>query len=476
MQPTSLARSLALLFLPVCLCAQYPSLSPQKDIFNSSIQITQAQQRLGGINSTLANNLALALNFERSNFAHGPVASDSFYLVPPGSAAAAPGALLKLQADANTSAYTLPPNTAISRILFQTESINGSKVPASAYVLWPYLARTQPDGKFPIVAWAHGTSGATGNCAPSQYRNLLYQFATVFELVAQGYVVVAPDYIGLGVTKDSQGRPLVHPYFGSPSHANDLVYSVQAAKSAFPSLSKQFVVMGHSQGGGAAWSAAVRQAQTPVDGYLGAVVGSPVTNFFSRADIFGAAGEGFRATYLARTFSDLYPPFQLEDILTPAGVGRLRLTDEIQGCFNTATQLLADAGLVRPNWTENYHVRAWNNLTDPAGKAIAGPMLVLQGEGDTSVPFPVTSQAVHDTCTQHPDSQLQYATFAGVTHVPLMFASQRLWLNFIEARFTGTADAKGCRRSNYTSARPYQYYQKEQNWFIEFATNSYQTA
>ena len=455
--------------------AQYQALSPQTDTFGSSATITSDQQESAGINATVANNAAIALNFERSNFANGTVASEDFYHVPTNSSGAAPGTLLKLELDANTSAYTLPPNTAISRMLFQSESINGSKVPVSAYILWPYLPRMQSDG-FPVVAWAHGSSGALGNCAPSHYRNLLYQFASIFELAMQGYVVVAPDYVGLGVTNDAEGRPLVHPYFGSPSHANDLFYSVQAAQTAFSSLSKQFVVMGHSQGGGAAWAAAVRQAQTPIDGYLGVVVGSPVTNIIDMINYFGVNAEARAAAFIAQTLTNLYPNSTLGDILTPAGLGRWNLNVELDGCLSTGAELFAGQDFVYANWTSNANVQTYTNLTDPAGKPIAGPMLLLQGENDNAVPFPVTSASVQETCTLHPDSQLQYSTFANVSHVPVMFASQRLWLDFIEARFAGETVAKGCQRTNYSSARPYQYYQKEQSWFLEFATAAYETS
>ena len=473
----NLFPGLSVIFLLILLTyhqaySQYQALKPQTDTFNSSATITLAQQKSAGINATLANNLAVSLNFERSNFAHGLGSSDDFYHVPLGSAAAAPGTLLKLQLDANTNTYTLPPNTAISRILFQSESINGSKVPGSAYILWPYLPRTQTDG-LPVIAWAHGTSGLFANCAPSNYRNLLYQFATIFELALQGYVVVAPDYLGLGVSKDAQGKPLMHPYFGTPSHANDLFYSVQAARAAFPSLSKRFVVMGHSQGGGAAWAAAVRQAQRPVKGYLGAVVGSPVTDFIGLVKTTGSATV---AAFIARTLTSLYPSVKLSDILTPAGIGRLSLTAEIQGCLSTATELFADQDLAQPDWTNNQYVQSYNNLTNPAGRPIAGPMLVIQGDNDSSVPFPVVTDSVHETCRKFPDSQLHYSIFAGTSHVPAMFASQRLWLDFVEARFAGRAFGKGCRTTNYTSARAYQYYQKEQSWFVEYAVDAYETA
>ena len=447
--------------------AQYPLLQAQND--------TPHQQRQAGINATLAANVALALNFERSNFANGFVASDDFYDVPPKSAGAAPGTLLKLELDANASAYTLPPNTAISRIMFQSQSLNGSAVPVSAFILWPYLPRSLADG-YPIIAWAHGSSGGFGNCAPSHYRNLLYQFAAPFELALQGYVVVAPDYMGLGVTEDANANPLVLPYLGNPSHANDLFYGVQAAQSAFSTLSKQFVVMGHSEGGGAAWAAATRQAEKPVEGYLGTVVGSPLTDLAALVNYDGVNLEVRVASLISRTLSDLYPNFDPTNILTSAGIARSKLISEIQGCWNTGLELFADSGLAQANWTSTSYAQGYAKMINPSGKSVAGPMLVLQGEADSAVPFPVTTDSVARTCELYPDSTLEYMTFAGVDHVPVLFASQRLWLDWIEARFTGTKIAKGCQRTNYTSARPYQYYQKEQDWFVEFATAGYETA
>ena len=451
--------------------AEYALLHSQNDTFDSTATITPTQQQQAGINATLAANVAIALEFERSNFANGSVASEDFYDVPPASANAAPGTLLKLELDANTSAYTLPPNTAISRIMFQSEDLNGTAVPVSAYVLWPYLPRSQTDG-FPIVAWAHGSSGGFGNCAPSHYRNLLYQFAAPFELALQGYVVVAPDYLGLGVTEDAKGKPLVLPYLGSPSHANDLFYGVQAAQSAFSTLSHQFVVMGHSEGGGAAWAAATRQAEKPVPGYLGTVVGSPVTDLLALANSINAR----LPALITRTLSALHPTFDPAQILTSAGLARSKLNADLQGCWNTGLELFADSDLVQANWTSNPYARAYATLTNPSAKAFAGPMLILQGEADAAVPFPVTTASVAETCELYPDSALEYATFAGVDHVPVLFASQRLWLDWIGARFAGQEVVKGCRRGNYSSVRAYEDYQKEQTWFVEFATDAYETA
>lgn len=103
--------------------AQCQLLTPQTGTFASSASISAGQAAQASINASLANNIAIALNFERSNFAKGSVTSEDFYTVPKNAPGAAPGTLLKLQFDANTSAYTLPPNTALPHFIFQSETL-----------------------------------------------------------------------------------------------------------------------------------------------------------------------------------------------------------------------------------------------------------------------------------------------------------------------------------------------------------------
>lgn len=269
--------ALPIFFLLLAASAVVQSISPQSDAWNSSFALTSAQASAAGINATIANNVNVAVNFERTNWATGSVHNDTFYVVPANASQLAAGAVIKVEEYTNTSYYTLPPNTALSRIVFQSETLNGSTVPASAFVFWPYLSRRDPrTGKYAVVGWAHGTSGVFGECAPSHIRNLWYQYSAPYTLALQGYVVVAPDLAGLGIDRYADGTKIVHPYLSNPSHANDMFYSVEAAQKAWPeALSEYFVLMGHSQGGGAAWGAAQRQARRPVAGYLGAVAGSP---------------------------------------------------------------------------------------------------------------------------------------------------------------------------------------------------------
>lgn len=84
-----------------------------------------------------------------------------------------------------------------------------------------------------------------------------YGDAAPFTLALAGYAVVAPDYAGLGVSRtwDNSSSPIPHEYLASPAGGQDALYALRAAREAFEGkLSEDFVVMGHSQGGGVAVS------------------------------------------------------------------------------------------------------------------------------------------------------------------------------------------------------------------------------
>ena len=447
-------------------------ITPQCNDFDSHFTLTTEQISTAGITNLTVNNVEVALNFERTALAHG--LDDDFYTAPENSSTAPAGTLLKLEIDANTTLYTLPPNTALSRIIFQTETLNGTLAPASAYILWPYMPRIHKDG-YPVVAFAHGNSGVMGACAPSNFRSLQYMFAAPYPIVLDGYVVVAPDYVGKGVDKYADGSPLYNPILGSPSHANDLFYSVQAAQTAFSSLSKEFVVMGHSEGGGSAWAAAERQAVRPVEGYLGSVAGSPVTDTIAIAKLANGLVDDL-AILLVNSILGIWPNFNASEILTPAGEKLWKLLQEIQGCNAVDSEILTGTGLVKTDWLENFYVNAYGKLIKSGGAKIAGPLLVLQGEADNIVPYLQTSVAVNETCSAFGDSTLEYATFANVTHVPVLAAAQRLWLDWIRDRFAGIKIPGGCSAKRYVSARPYQYYQAETSYYLMWADAAYETA
>lgn len=452
----STARAWLLLLLPCVLSAVALNIS--------NPYISDDQVRQAGITRQIADTMGAAWKFEQSTWASGSVHSDAFYQTPSLNASAAPGTLLRVDEATNVSNYTLAPGTALSRILFQTRTLNGTAVPASAFVLWPYSPKKMAGGKVPVVAWAHGASGLFSNAGPSHLKGLSAQFAAPFILALQGYVVVGPDYAGLGVGRDARGNAVEHEFLSNPSQANDLFYSVQAAQTAFRQLSREFVVLGHSQGGGAAWAAAQRQAVEPVKGYLGAIAASPVTNLLDLPD---GGSLGIVVMFVLYSLQNLYPKFDYHDILTPQAARRWELFLQLQAGDGVSLSLFLGIPILQPIWRQNEFLRDFIARTANGGKPIAGPMLVLQGLADGTVDPGTTTRAVQNTCNKYPQSQLQFQTWEAVTHVPVMYTSQQVWLQWIEDRFGGRLVPSRCEEGSHSPVLAPQRYASDPNWIVE---------
>ena len=242
----------------------------------------------------------LGIAFESGSHAHTPL--DEFYSIPDKfNPSMEPGTLLRVETHTNLTNYTVPSGLTMSRIMYTSQNLNGTIVPASSFVLWPYAPFQYTDGdkwhgrryqkqqapsKFPLVAWAHGTSGQFANCAPSNYRSLQYHFMTSYSLALEGFAVVAADYAGLGVTTRPDGEQS-HEWLAGPSGANDVAYAITAVRRAFPDQLDEdgpFIAMGHSQGGNVAWSFAERQVKSPLPGYRGTISISPPTRILELVD------------------------------------------------------------------------------------------------------------------------------------------------------------------------------------------------
>lgn len=416
----------------------------------------------------LPNGVKESLEFERSNWTNGSVVDDPFYDAPQEAFDSPPGTLLKIEKDVDTSKYLIPPTASLSRFMYQSETLRGSKVPVSAYVLWPYSPRSQPDG-YPVVAWAHGTSGFDANAAPSHHKNLWQHFLCPYQIALQGYVVVATDYAGFGVQKYLSGQPIVHEYLASPSQANDLIHSVTAAQAAFPELSKSFVVIGHSQGGGAAWSVAQRAALTAIPGYIGAVAVSPYTDFLEEENDFSK----LLVPAMIPGLASVFPEFSPGELLTAEGEKRLQLVHQTSAAMTSAVAILSGVDVLKPNWKENKYFRQYQDLTSNGGKPIKGPLLITHGKLDPILSVAVVENAVKRTADLFPSAQIEYASLPNVTHVSALVASQRLWMDWIGDRFAGRAVEPTCHSHELACARPHGSQQSDQNWYLESATKPY---
>jgi pimeloyl-ACP methyl ester carboxylesterase len=166
------------------------------------------------------------------------------------------------------------------RVLYTSTNGLDNKTPitVSGAIYWPKGAA--PDGGWPIIAWAHGTTGIADVCAPSWIPRTSRDSDYLNAWLAQGYAIVATDYQGLGT-------PGGHPWNTTRPEAYSVLDSVRAALGAFPELSNSVVIVGQSQGGHAAVSAsllaneyasAVHLHGTVATGVPGAPPFAPETN------------------------------------------------------------------------------------------------------------------------------------------------------------------------------------------------------
>ena len=86
-----------------------------------------------------------------------------FYDTPESFAAdGKPGDLIRSE---KFDGYVIPQGAKATRILYGSKDSQGGLVVSSGVVLVP--PGEPPEGGWPVIAWAHGTSGAGRTCAPS---------------------------------------------------------------------------------------------------------------------------------------------------------------------------------------------------------------------------------------------------------------------------------------------------------------------
>jgi alpha-beta hydrolase superfamily lysophospholipase len=95
-------------------------------------------------------------------------------------------------------------------------------------------------------------------------KTMFYNWEGLYKYLTLGYAVVATDYAGLG----TEGR---HAYPDMLSNGNDVIFSVPAAHTALPNLSRRWVAVGHSQGGLSSLGVAQIEAEIKDRDFLGTV-------------------------------------------------------------------------------------------------------------------------------------------------------------------------------------------------------------
>ena len=345
-----------------------------------------------------------------------------------------PGNLLRSEASAD---YQLPAGASAVRILYQSLDAAGSPVAASAAVLVP--AGQKPAAGWPVIAWAHGTSGVARQCAPSAMKNVYYGGLGLFEFLKAGFAIVAVDYRGLG----TEGP---HQYLNKVAQSNDVIYAVPAARAAVPDLGDKWVVDGHSQGGLAAWGVAEQQAVLKQPGYLGAisVAGATLHDGWLVANPDTTEDAAFYAAWLVYGIQARFPEFKPDDALTPVGAKHYEAITT-KGCWLHGSTLYSGTTypeMLKPRWSENPWVQKFFAENRAGAKPIRGPLLAIAGEGDKAVPLGAVRDVVDRACRN--GQPVDMRTYPGLDHGPVMIESIPAQIEWIKDRFAGKVAKGNC--------------------------------
>jgi len=171
----------------------------------------------------------------------------------------------------------------VYRVLYRTERGDPNNSPgySSALLLLPETPRNGGKG-LPVVVAAHGSNGLAPGCAfsknamdepPSpnsaQYVQVDF-YHLVYPLVGLGYAVIAPDYAGYANFGGANNPP--PQYDGAADIGKSVLDGARALRQLIPSsVSQQAVIVGHSEGGSAAFSALSLASSYGLDGVLSGV-------------------------------------------------------------------------------------------------------------------------------------------------------------------------------------------------------------
>lgn len=358
---------------------------------------------------------------------------------------------LSLPAGAQPSRYLIsaqpmvdaPPGVQAWRVQYWTTNGNGQRFAVTGIVAAPMEAI--PPRPRRVIAWTHGAWGIAEKCAPSLSPNFFAATAGM-DAVRNGYVVVAPDYIGLA-------NPTMHPFLVGADTAQSVLDGVRAAREIpGAAAGSDFAVWGESQGGHAAlWTAIAARSYAPDLRLVATAAAAPPTDL--AANLREGSDKNARALLLSFTlhsWSTLYG-FSLDPIVNRANEGIVRRLAE-NNCvsFDKKPKLGTILGILTiVRATKNKDIAkiepfgsfARANSIDAA--RVPGPLLIAQSSNDTIVASSVTRKFAKAVCRR--GMQLRWIDMTG-DHGASARESAQETIGWITSRFDGNPPPNDCRR------------------------------
>jgi pimeloyl-ACP methyl ester carboxylesterase len=397
----------------------------------------------GSTTGTLAGVGSATAGADNAAAAHGPgpaaaaPAGDAFYDPPNPLPAGRPGDVLW------SRPWVAVAGARTTLVLYRSTDVRGEPVAVSGVVAVPAHG-SAPAGGWPVLDWAHGTTGLADSCAPSRAPKTLGTdlLGMIKAFIGRGFAVVATDYQGLGT-------PGVHQYMVGQTEGRGVLDMARAA-ARLPGDgilgTSPVVVWGHSQGGGASAFAAELQPTYAPDVHLkGAVVGSPAAELRTLLGTDFAHNSYVGFVLLARAgYQAAYPGAALGNAFTAAGSAAVDTATK--GCAdaflaatgkqNPSRYLAADVGTTEP-FASLLEANTPGNIATPV------PMFVYQGDHDEIVPVTISQQLVARMCA-HGGFTVHREVLAGKDHGQALTAALPDVLTWITDRLAALPPPTDC--------------------------------
>jgi pimeloyl-ACP methyl ester carboxylesterase len=325
-------------------------------------------------------------------------------------------------------------------VLYHTTFVNGQDVAVSGTVAIP--RGTAPAGGWPVISWAHGTTGNAPQCAPSRDATPNSEQRMLNDWVEHGYAVLQTDYEG-------QGTPGIHPYYVGQAGARDTTDMVRAARQVDSQIGSRWIAMGHSEGGSVAlFAAAFGQAWAPELQLLGTVSYAPGTHITMALDQQLNSTQPTRdlpmLALMIQGIASSDPAIRLDQLLSARAQAMMpelqkRCIDDLMD--DNAWTGLEPENLFRPGANVQPLVHDFL-ANEPGLLRVPVPVLLLQGAADNIVDPGITTALDTEICSK--GANVTYETFSGKDHGTLLPASLAQVERWVDARFAGERATSNC--------------------------------
>lgn len=361
-----------------------------------------------------------------------PTPIPAFYQTPKIESTWLAGRLIRQQAVTDD----LPQHAQAWRMLYVSTNSTQQKIALSAMVIAPVAQSMTPR---PILLWAHGSVGVLPHCAVSHTRHPHQQTPALQEMIDRGWVVVVPDYQGLGTAG-------VHSYLlGEPS-SRALWDAVKATTQLPLFVGQRVMIWGASQGGQAAlWAAERASVDAPTFEVVATAVSAPAIDL---AGIIQAKqddqGGGVFVAQALYAWSHHIPKADLDQIIQPSR--RAQFERMATTCISTPLAFLTIGKLLTPKQyltTDLNTTEPWRSiLHDHQPKtALPHPLLITHGTADTLIPLELNQQEFKRRCAR--GDQVQMVQLTGIGH-DAREESAALTLTWLQQRWLGQPMDTSC--------------------------------